>query len=140
MSLGRLTKTLPQHYCLCRVVISVHWSHFFHMSWWERLIERRILQANAKGQLKGLEGEGEPLPDRTGNAHTDPGLAAGYRIMAENGVLPEEFRIKKQVAEAKTQLAASNGAEDRKAAMARLADLEMRLAIAQEARKRFHQT
>ena len=110
------------------------------MSWWERLIERRILQASAEGQLKNLEGEGEPLPDRTGDAHTDPGLAAGYRIMAENGVLPEEFRIKEQVVEAKAELAALTDAEDRKAAMARLADLEMRLAIAQEARRRFHQT
>ena len=108
------------------------------MAWWDRLIERRILKAQAEGQLENLPGEGQPLPDRTGDTLVDPGLAAGYRIMAENGVLPEEFRFAKQVAEAKEHLATLSDPAERKAAMAKLADLEMRLAIAQEARRKFH--
>lgn len=112
--------------------------HYPRMTWWDRLIERRILKARAEGQLQNLPGEGEPLPDRSGDALVDPGLAAGYRIMAEHGVLPEEFRIKKDVATAKAELAALTEPEARKAAMARLADLETRLGIAQDARRRFH--
>ena len=108
------------------------------MPWWNRLIERRILKARAEGQLENLPGEGQPLPDRPGDAMVDPGLAAGYRIMAETGVLPEEFRIKEQVAAAKAELAGLTDPAARKAAMALLADLEMRLAIAQEARRKFH--
>jgi hypothetical protein len=108
------------------------------MAWWDRLIERRILKARAEGQLENLPGEGQPLPDRPEDALVDPGLAAGYRIMAENGVLPEEFRIAKQAAKAKEHLATLSDPAARKAAMAKLADLEMRLAIAQEARRKFH--
>lgn len=112
--------------------------HIWLMAWWDRLIERRILKARSEGQLQNLPGEGKPLPDRTGDALVDPGLAAGYRIMAENGVLPEEFRLKRQVAEAKERLAGLTDPVERKAAMAALADLEMRFAIAQEARQKFH--
>jgi len=108
------------------------------MAWWERLIERRILKARAEGQLENLPGEGEPLPDRPETTMVDPGLAAGYRIMAENGVLPEEIVLKKEVAAAKADLAQLSGPDERKAGMARLAEVEMRLAIAQEARRRFH--
>ena len=108
------------------------------MAWWDRLIERRILKARAEGQLENLPGEGKPLAERPGDALVDPGLAAGYRIMSENGVLPEEFRLKKQVSEAKERLAGLTDPADRKPAMAALADLEMRLAIAQEARRKFH--
>ncbi|MDD9921153.1 MAG: DUF1992 domain-containing protein [Boseongicola sp.] len=108
------------------------------MSWWERLIERRILKARAEGQLEKLKGEGEPLPDRPGDAFVDPGLAAGYRAMAEAGVVPEEFRIKEQVKAAKAELSQLTDKEARKQAMAKLADLELRLAIAQEARRKLH--
>ena len=114
--------------------------HVSRMAWYNRMIERRILKAKAEGQFENLPGEGEPLPDRSSDVMVDPGLAAGYRIMAENGVLPEEFRIKEQVAQAKAELAELTEPEARKAAMKRLADLEMRLAIAQEARRRFHST
>lgn len=108
------------------------------MAWWDRLIERRILKARSEGQLQNLPGEGKPLPNCPGDAMVDPGLAAGYRIMAENGVLPEEFRLKKQVEKAKADLALLTDPDERKEAMATLADLEMRLAIAQEARRKFH--
>ena len=31
-----------------------------------RLVERQIQKAHADGKLRGLEGEGKPLPDRSG--------------------------------------------------------------------------
>ncbi|MEM1152295.1 MAG: DnaJ family domain-containing protein, partial [Pseudomonadota bacterium] len=60
-----------------------------------RLVERQIQKALAEGKLQGLEGEGKPLPDRSGEALTDMATSVAVRIMAEAGALPEEFKIKK---------------------------------------------
>ncbi|PCD77880.1 DUF1992 domain-containing protein [Pseudothioclava arenosa] len=103
----------------------------------ERMAERRMLKARAEGQLEHLEGEGKPLPDRSGEAHLSAGEAVGFRMMAAAGVLPEEIVLKKQVEEARAQLAAVRGTEGEKAAMARLSELMMKQAIAEEARRKF---
>ena len=107
------------------------------MSWLNRLAERQIAKARAKGELQGLQGEGEPLPDRPGDAYISAGDAIGFRIMAEAGVLPEEITLKKQAAAQRAHLATLTDAAERKLAMAELARLEMRQAIAEEARRRF---
>lgn len=107
------------------------------MSRLSRLTERRILKTLAEGGLQGLEGEGRLLPDRSGEACVDAGEAAGFRIMAEAGVLPEKIVLKKQVAAQRAVLLDLTDAKERKAAMAQLSDLEMRQAIAEEARRRF---
>lgn len=107
------------------------------MTWLTRLIERQIQKARLKGDLENLKGEGEPLPERPGDAFVEPGLAAGYRVMAEAGVVPEEITLKKQIAAQKARMAKVKEPKARKAEMAALADLEMRLAIAEEARRKF---
>jgi hypothetical protein len=107
------------------------------MSWLERLAERRMLLARAKGQLSGLEGEGKPLPDRTGDAFVSAGEAVAFRLMAEAGVLPEEISLKKAADAQRAVLAGLTDEVERKAAMAKLADIEMRRAMAIEARRRF---
>ena len=101
------------------------------------LIERQILKANAEGKLSRLEGEGKPLPDRSGEMQTDPGLAAGLRMMAEAGVTPEEFTLKKQLDAARLAYPDLGDPDDRKAAMARIAELEMRWHMARDARRAF---
>lgn len=107
------------------------------MSWLSRLAERQIQKARLKGQLQDLEGEGKPLPDRPGDAFVSAGDAVGFRIMAQAGVLPEEIQLKKQVATQRAHLATLTDEVERKAAMAELARLEMRQAIAEEARRKF---
>lgn len=102
-----------------------------------KLIEDQIRSANARGQLSGLEGEGKPLPDRTGQELVDPGLAAGLRVMAEAGAVPEEFTLKKELDAARAEYATLTDAEERRAAMARIADLELRWGMARDARKSF---
>lgn len=67
----------------------------------------------------------------------DPALAAGQRIMAEAGVLPEEFSLKKRLDAARQTYASLVNPEDRKAAMQDIADLEMRYNLARDARKAF---
>ncbi len=107
------------------------------MDWRSRLTERQIEKARLKGELSNLSGEGEPLPDRTGDAFTDPGMAAGFRIMAEAGALPEEIVLGRKIDALKREMRDILDPDKRKAAMAELARLEMKRAIAREARKKF---
>ena len=107
------------------------------MSWFNRLAERRMQAARLKGELQGLAGEGKPLPDRPGDTFISAGDAVGFRMMAEAGVLPEEITLKKQVLAQREKLATLTDEADRKAAMAELARLEMRQAMAEEARRAF---
>lgn len=107
------------------------------MSWLSRLAERQIQKARLKGDLQGLEGEGKPLPDRPGDAFVSAGDAVGFRIMAEAGVLPEEITLKKQVAAKMEELAALTDDAARRKAMAELAELQMKQAMAEEARRKF---
>jgi hypothetical protein len=107
------------------------------MSKFRTLTERQIQKALAEGQFEGLEGAGKPLPHRPGDAFVSPGDLAGFRIMAQAGVLPEEITLKKQIAAKRGELATLTDPEARKAVMAILADLETRYNIARESRKRF---
>jgi hypothetical protein len=57
--------------------------------------------------------------------------------MAEAGALPEEFRIAKLIEAARRTWRAAEGEAEKKLAMAVIAELEQRHAIAVEARRRF---
>ena len=106
------------------------------MAKYQRLAEAQIRKAEAEGQLKGLSGEGKPLPHRPGDAYIDSADAIGHRIMAEAGALPEEIKLKQQVKAARDALRNASEA-GKKEAMRQLADLELKLAIAEEARRKF---
>ncbi len=105
------------------------------MSWLERLSERRILAA--RDQLTGLKGAGAPLPDRTGDAFVSAGEAVAFRIMAEAGVIPEEITLKKAAEAQRAVLAAAKTDDERRAAMAKFSQIEMRREMAIEARRQF---
>lgn len=57
--------------------------------------------------------------------------------MAQAGVLPEEITLNKAAAAQRAHLATLTDAVARKVAMAELAQIEMRQAIAEESRRRF---
>jgi hypothetical protein len=101
------------------------------------LIEQQIAKARARGELSGLKGEGKPLPARPVETGEEAAVSTGMRIMAEAGVTPEEFGLKKELDTARTAYAACETETDCKAAMQRIADLELRYEIAREARRRF---
>ncbi|RYG89687.1 DUF1992 domain-containing protein [Loktanella sp. IMCC34160] len=105
--------------------------------WLDKIAERRMLKARAEGKLQGLSCEGKPLPQRPGDAFVDPGEAVGFRIMAEAGALPEEITIKRQIEAVKTRLAGLIDPVDRKAVMAEVSRLQTKLAMAEEARRKF---
>ena len=106
-------------------------------SWLDRIAERRMLKARAEGKLSNLAGEGKPLPEHPEAALIDPGEAIGFRIMAEAGALPEEIVLAKEIAAARAELATLADEDARRQALARIADLEMRQAMAAEARRKF---
>jgi len=102
-----------------------------------QLIERQILKARAEGKLQGLAGEGKPLPDRPEDAMVSAADSAGFRIMAQAGVLPEEIQIKKMIEAHRLYMNTLTEGAARKAAMEKLAQLELRYNIACEARRKF---
>lgn len=110
------------------------------MSWFNKRAEDQIAKARAEGKLDHLEGAGKPLPDRPGDAFVTPGDAVGFRIMAEAGALPEEIAWKKLAAAQRALLATLTDEAASREAMAELARLEMRQAIAEDARRKFLKT
>jgi len=100
-------------------------------------VERQIRKAIAEGRLEGLEGEGRPLPDRSGAAFTDMATQVAVRIMAEAGALPEEFRLRKLLDSARQAYRDARSEDERHLAMALIADLDQRYNIAVEARRKF---
>ena len=101
---------------------------------WDRLAEHQIQKARAEGQLDELKGAGKPLPKSatTGDAATD----AGFRIMADAGAVPEEVHLRKKIESLTAELHRTPSGQARKDLQARLADLQMRLAIEEEIRRR----
>ncbi len=99
-----------------------------------QLVESQIRKAQMKGDLDNLKGEGERLPDRPIGNDADQ---IGYRIMAEAGALPEEIVLKRKIKAAAVHLQSLTEPGERKTAMAKLAELQLKLSIQEEARKKF---
>lgn len=102
------------------------------MGWIDKIAERRAAQAAARGELQGLAGEGRPLDPEKLRETTEDVL---HRLMADAGALPAEFVLRKQIDAARAALPADG--EARRAALARIAGLELRYNIARDARRRF---
>lgn len=100
-------------------------------------MEHQISKAIAEGKLRGLAGEGKPLPDRSGVAFVHAATQVATRIMAEAGELPEEFKIKKLQESAKLAYRDAKGDAEKRLAMALIAELDQRYNVAVEARRKF---
>lgn len=98
------------------------------------LAERQILKAQSEGQFDSLKGAGKPLnlEDGAGGA-----AAIGFRIMAESGALPREIELRKAVEKQSAKVRDATGEEERRRETKILAELQLRLDIEQEARRRF---
>ena len=105
-----------------------------------QLTEAQVKKAIAEGKLDDLEGQGKPLPSHPEEAMVDGADLIGHRIMAEAGAIPEEIRLKKELAKAKEAYRKAKGSEAERPAMARIAELDQKLSVAQEARRKFFKT
>jgi hypothetical protein len=100
----------------------------------DKMAEHQIKKAQTEGKLTNLKGEGKPL-----SKQRDPGssLASGYRIMAEAGVVPKEIELRKLIDENRKVLKATTDQKIRKIIQKELMDLELKLAIEQDARRKY---
>ena len=106
-------------------------------NWLNPIAERRMLIARAEGKLAHLTGEGRPLARRPGDAPADAGLATGFRLMAEAGALPQEVLLKRDLAAARAAYGDATTEDERHVAMRRIATIELKVAVAEEARRKF---
>ncbi|MDO6725975.1 DUF1992 domain-containing protein [Cognatishimia sp. 1_MG-2023] len=99
-----------------------------------RMSEYQIRKAEAEGQFDDLKGAGKPL----GRADDgDFSENVGFRIMAEAGALPKEVELKLAEEAQLKVLAGTTDAVARKEEMRKLADVQMRRAIQEEARRKY---
>lgn len=103
---------------------------------WRDLAEHQIQKARAEGQLDNLKGQGKPLRPRPGGDI----VSVGMGIMADAGVVPREIQLKKALEAKQAELQAEADPAAKKTIMREMADLQMRLAIEQEARRKFYRT
>lgn len=102
------------------------------MHWFERIALRRADEAEAKGELRGLRGEGKPLDPEYLRETTEDVL---HRMMADGGFIPEEFQLRKEVETQRAVLAQIEDPEERHQLQRRIALLELRANIATDARR-----
>ena len=100
----------------------------------KNLAEQQIKKAQAEGQLDKLAGAGKPLASQNLEGSSDN---TGFRIMAEAGVLPKEIELQKAIGVQRDILKATIDPIKRKQEMQKLADIELRLSIEQEARRKY---
>ena len=102
------------------------------MHWFERIAQRRIDEAEAKGELRGLPGEGKPLDRERLRERAEDVL---HRMMADTGFLPEEFQLRKEVEAKRAVLAQIEDPDERHALQRHIALLELKANIATDARR-----
>ena len=92
----------------------------------DQIAETRIQEAVERGELRGLPGEGAPLPLDADSAVPEE-LRVAYRILKNAGFLPPELHMRKELREAE-QLLQQLPESERSRAHARLQLLQLRLA------------
>lgn len=102
----------------------------------DKMAEQQIRKAQAEGQFGNLKGAGKPLKLQSGESSF---LSAGFGIMAEAGAVPKEIELRKLI-EAQREALTSVGKDERKEMLKIIADLELKLAIEQDARRKYMRT
>ncbi len=77
-----------------------------------KIAEARIREAIARGELDDLPGKGKPLPLEDLSSVPDD-LRAGYLVLRNAGVLPEEMEIRKEMVSLEALVDACRDPEER---------------------------
>ncbi len=96
------------------------------------LIDQIVANAERRGDFKDLPGAGKPLPHLD-----DPQNAVLNRMMKEADAKSPVIVLRRQILEAHERLKGLTDEAARKVEMARLADLQMKLAIEMEAFRKY---
>jgi hypothetical protein len=91
----------------------------------DKLVEQRIREAQAAGEFDGLEGEGRPV-NLEAYFNTPEDVRAGYALLKNAGVLPEEAAVIKELNEATARLEACRDERERERLRLAVRDLQLR--------------
>jgi len=91
----------------------------------EKLVEQKIREAQAAGEFAGLEGSGRPVNLEAYFA-TPEELRAGYAVLKNSGVVPEEVQILKEIEALRARRSASADAAERERLGRELAELNLK--------------
>lgn len=93
----------------------------------ERIAEQRIVDAIARGELDNLPGAEAPL-DLDDDALVPAALRLAFRVLKNAGYVPEEVRLRREIADLETIAREPGGDPAPRRALKRLALLKARLA------------
>lgn len=91
----------------------------------DRLVEKKIREALEAGEFDGLEGAGRPV-NLDAYFSTPEELRAGYAVLKNAGVVPEEARLLGEINGLKERLAACRDAAERERLRQSVADLTLK--------------
>ena len=98
------------------------------MSLFDRVVEQKLAQAIAAGELDDLPGSGRPL-ELEDLSRVDEELRAGYLLLKNAGVLPEEMVLAKELLRLGDLLRACVDPEERASLEGRRGALALRHAL-----------
>lgn len=99
-----------------------------------RIAERKIQEAIEQGELDNLSGKGKPL--RFSDSHVPQELRASYKILKNNGVLPAEMELKREIASIESLLHVCLSDDQKMTLRKQLSDKQVRLGILMDKVKR----
>ncbi|HEV3469935.1 MAG TPA: DUF1992 domain-containing protein [Pyrinomonadaceae bacterium] len=100
----------------------------------EKLVEQKIREAQAAGEFDALEGAGRPV-NLDAYFATPEGLRAGYAVLKNAGVVPEEVQLLKEVDALKRRLEACADAAERERLGRQLGELTLKYSLLAERRR-----
>lgn len=92
----------------------------------QRLAERRILQAMQEGEFDNLPGRGRPL-DLDDDAHLPEELRLAYRILKNAGFAPPEVELRREIARIEELIGSMDDAREKYRQVKKLNFLVMKL-------------
>lgn len=101
---------------------------------WDAIVEAKIAQAQEAGAFDDLPGAGKPL-DLEDDRLVPEDVRAAYRILKNAGYVPAELIERKEAADLRRLLLATEQTPERRRLLAKLALLEARMEAARTPRR-----
>ena len=97
----------------------------------DKLVEQKIREAQAAGEFDRLEGAGRPV-NLEAYFNTPEELRAGYAVLKNAGVLPEEAQLRGEINALKERLDACEDPQERATLARSLAELTLKYSLMAE--------
>jgi hypothetical protein len=103
------------------------------MSFFDSLVERRILEAQAAGQFSNLPGEGAPL-ELDDDRLVPEELRVAYRILKNAGFVPAEVEALRELHDLETLVARQEDASEKRRLIAKMRLLMLKTPLGRRGR------